>query len=140
MGPNSYSRSFPLGPNSYSQSLSELELVNGCSLSRIAHNGGGVAVAIAGEVDIASADAFTDELRSLLDGAEGQVTLDFQDCRFIDSIGIKALVALAQEQQARGRTLALSRLGGEPLRVLRLSGLLDSKLFATRSESPANPD
>lgn len=129
-----------MGPKSDSRWLSELELANGCSLSRIAHNGGGVAVAIAGEVDIASADAFTDELRSLLDGAEGQVTLDFQDCRFIDSIGIKALVALAQEQQARGRTLALSRLGGEPLRVLRLSGLLDSKLFATRSESPANPD
>jgi anti-anti-sigma factor len=99
-----------------------------------------VTVAIAGEVDIASAGAFTDELRSLLHGAEGQVTLDFQGCRFIDSTGIRALVALAREQRARGRTLALSRLGGEPLRVLRLSGLLDSKLFATRSESPANHD
>ena len=123
-----------------SRSLSEVELANGCSLSRIARNGGGVTVAIAGEVDIASADAFTDELRSFLAGAEGQVTLDFQDCRFIDSIGIRALVALAQEQRALGRTLALSGLGGEPLRVLQLSGLLDSKLFATRSESPANHD
>ena len=129
-----------MGPKSDSRSLSEVELANGCSLSRIAHNGGGVAVAIAGEVDIASADAFTDELRSLLHGAAGQVTLDFQDCRFIDSIGIKALVALAHEQRARGRTLALSGLGGEPLRVLRLSGLLDSKLFATHPESPPHHD
>jgi anti-sigma B factor antagonist len=129
-----------LAPKSDSRSLSDLELANGCSVSPVAHNGGGVTVAIAGEVDIASAGAFTDELRSFLDVAEEPVTLDFQDCRFIDSTGIRALVALAQEQRARGRALTLSRLGGEPLRVLRLSGLLDSKLFATRSESRANHD
>jgi len=39
------------------------------------------------------------------------------------------LVVLAQEQQARGRTLKLSGVTGEPERVLSLSGLLDSGLL-----------
>jgi anti-anti-sigma factor len=119
---------------SASQRLSGEEL-DGYSLSRIARNGGGVTLAISGEIDIASVDAFTDEVHSHLDGADGQVTLDLQNCLFIDSTGIRALVALAHEQRARGRTLELSGVTGEPLRVLGLSGLLDSGLFANDSES-----
>ncbi len=44
-------------------------------------------------------------------------------------------MVLAQEQQARGQTLKLSGVTGEPLRVLGLSGLLDSGLVARDGES-----
>jgi anti-anti-sigma factor len=124
---------------SASQRLSGGELGNGYSLSRIARNGGGVTLAISGEIDIANVDAFTDEVHSHFEGADGQMTLDLQDCLFIDSTGIRALVALAQEQRARGRTLKLSGVTGEPLRVLGLSGLLDSGLFANDGESSGRP-
>ena len=87
-------------------------------------------LAVSGEIDIASAEAFTDDARSLIDGGDGQVALDLENCVFIDSTGIRALIVLAQEQQARGRNLKLSGVTGEPRRVLGVSGLLESSLFA----------
>ena len=120
-----------MGPKSDSQQLPESELGNGYSLLRTARDGDGVTLAISGEIDIANAEAFTNEVNSLFEGADGQLTLDLQNCRFIDSAGIRALMVVAQEQRARARTLKLSGAGGEPLRVLELSGLLDSGLFAS---------
>ena len=110
-------------------------LGNGYALSREARNGEGVILAVSGEVDIANAEAFTDEARSLIDGEDGQVALDLENCVFIDSTGIRALVVLAQEQQARGRNLKLSGVTGEPRRVLEVSGLLESDLFCDEGES-----
>jgi anti-anti-sigma factor len=124
-----------LAPKSDSQPLSGGELGNGYSLSRMARNGAGITLALSGEIDIANADAFTAEVHSLIEDADGPVALDLQNCLFIDSIGIRALMVLAREQQARGRRLKLSRVTGEPLRVLGLSGLLDSGLFAKDGES-----
>jgi anti-sigma B factor antagonist len=106
-------------------------LADGYSLSQVAHNGDGVRLAISGELDIANAEAFTGEVYSLCEPVDGPVTIDFRKCVFIDSTGIRALMALAQEQQVQGRTLKLSGLTGEPARVLRLSGVLDSGLFAS---------
>ena len=103
---------------------------NGYLLVPTARNGHGVSLAISGEIDISNAETFTEEVRLLFNGGNGEMTLDLQHCAFIDSAGIRALVVLAQEQQARGRTLKLSGVTGEPERVLRLSGLLDSGLLA----------
>ena len=109
---------------------------NGYSLARIARNGDGpgVTLAISGEIDIANVEAFTNEVHSLVEGAAGQVDLDLQNCLFIDSTAIRALMVLAQEQQARGRKLKLSGVTGEPQRVLKVSGLLDSDLFANSDQ------
>ena len=113
------------------QPLSGREPGNGYSLVPTDRNGHGVILAISGEIDIANVQAFTDEVHSLLDGAFGPVTLDLKDCSFIDSAAIRALMILAKEQGARGRTLRLSGVTGEPLRVLKVAGLVDSRLFAT---------
>ena len=109
---------------------SKTALANGYSLSRTARNGDGVMLAISGEIDIATADAFIDEVHRL-NGVGGDVVLDFQNCLFIDSTGIRALVVLGEEQKAQGRRLKLSGVTGEPQRVLELTGLLDSDLFAS---------
>jgi anti-anti-sigma factor len=119
-----------LASKSGPQPLSRGELGNGYSLFSTADNGDGVTLAVCGEIDIANAEAFTGEARSVLEGADGQVILDLRDCTFIDSSGIRALVLLANEQQARGQTLKVSRVTGEPLRVLRLSGLLAAGLLS----------
>jgi anti-sigma B factor antagonist len=123
-----------LVPKSDSQPRSPGELEHGYSLSRIARNGDGVTLAISGEIDIANAEAFSAEVHALIEDASAQVTLDLEDCPFIDSTGIRALVVLAQEHQARGRRLKLSGVTGEPRRALGLTGLLDSGLFAGSSE------
>lgn len=117
-----------------SHPLSPGELGHGYSLSPIARGADGVTVAISGEIDIANAETFSAEVHSLIEGPDDQVTLDLKNCLFIDSTGIRALVVLAQEQQARGRRLKLSGVTGEPRRALGLVGLLDSGLFARSSE------
>jgi anti-anti-sigma factor len=119
----------PLARKSDSQPLSTDELGNGYSLARTAGKGDDVTLAVSGEIDIANAEAFTDEVNSLLGDADGQLILDLHNCLFIDSTGIRALMVMAQEQRAQGRKLKLSGTGGEPLRALELSGVLDSGLF-----------
>jgi anti-anti-sigma factor len=129
-----------LASKSYSQPPSGRELRNGYSLLPAPQNGGGITLAISGEIDLSNADAFTNEVQSLFNGADGEMTLDLRNCVFIDSAGIRALVVLAQEQRARGRTLKLSGVTGEPERVLRLSGLLDSGLLDERThQQPVAP-
>ena len=113
------------------------ELGTGYSLSRIARNGeDAFTLSVAGEVNIANAEAFKGQVHSLIEATGDQVILDLKDCRFIDSTGIRALIALAQEQQVQGRGLELSGVMGEPRRALELTGLLDSGLLGT---TPAEP-
>jgi anti-anti-sigma factor len=94
-------------------------------------------VAVSGEIDLANADAFIDEMRRLIEDAGGEVVLDLRDCLFIDSSGIRALMVLGQEREAQGGRLKLSGITGEPLRALELTGVLDSGLFARGPEGGA---
>ena len=71
-----------------------------------------------------------------LDGTKGEVVLSLENCGFIDSTGIRALIVLARELRTRGQTLVLSGLNGEPRRVLELTGLLDGRDFAIRDGAP----
>ena len=114
--------------------LTRSEQANGHSLSRIASADDGVILALTGEIDISNAEEFSDEVRTLVDGAPGEVVLSLQDCGFIDSTGIKTLIMLGRELRTRGQTLVLSGLNGEPRRVLELTGLLDGRDFAIRDE------
>lgn len=109
---------------------------NGPSLSRIASADNGVILAVAGEIDISSAEEFGDGVRSLIEGVEGEVVLSLQNCGFIDSSGIRALIMLARELQTRGQTLVLSGLNGGPRRVFEITGLLNGREFEIRAAAP----
>jgi anti-anti-sigma factor len=109
---------------------------NGHSLSRVHSADDGVVLAVAGEIDISNAEEFVDDVRSLIDGADGEVVLSLQSCGFIDSTGIRALIMLARELRTRNQTLVLSGLDGEPRRVLKLTGLLDGRDFEIRDTAP----
>ena len=120
--------------------LTRDERVNGLSLSRVSSGHDDVILAVAGEIDISNAEELVDGVRSLVDGAEGEVVLRLQDCGFIDSIGIKALIVLARELQTRGQTLVLSGLNGEPRRVFEITGLLRGRDFAIRDRAAASTE
>ena len=110
----------------------------GPSLSRLASADNGVILAVAGEIDISSAEGFGDEVRAQLEGVEGEVVLSLQNCDFIDSSGIRALIMLARELRTRGQTLVLSELDGGPRRVFEIAGLLDGREFEIRDAAPAS--
>ena len=109
---------------------------NGYSLSHLESAGSGVILAVGGEIDISSADEFSDQLRGLVDGAEGEVVLGFQDCGFIDSTGIRTLIRLGRELRTRGQTLVIAGLNGGPRRVFEITGLLDRRDFEIRKAGP----
>jgi anti-anti-sigma factor len=109
---------------------------NGYSLSRIASADNGVILAVGGEIDIATAEEFSNGVRTLAEGANGEVVLSFENCGFIDSAGLRALIMLARELRTRDKTLVLSGLNGSPRRVFEITGLLDGGDFEIRDGVP----
>jgi anti-anti-sigma factor len=116
--------------------LTRAEQVDGHSLSRIASAGNAVILAVKGEIDISSAEEFSDHARALTEDAEGEVVLSLENCGFIDSTGIRAVIGLARELRTRGQTLVVSGLNGQPRRVFELTGLLDRRDFEIRDGNP----
>jgi len=54
----------------------------------------GVVVAVAGEIDLATADDMVSQVAGHLAGSPATLTIDFAGVRFCDSAGINALVRL----------------------------------------------
>jgi anti-anti-sigma factor len=108
--------------------VTRVRQVNGVNGSTNGH----VTLAVAGEIDLSTAATFSDEVRALAGAGKGEIVLGFEDCRFIDSSGIRALIMLAREFRARGQTLVLSGLNGSPRRVLEITGLFDGPEFEIR--------
>ena len=86
-------------------------------------------VSLSGEIDIADAECLHGEVISLFEGADGQVVLDLRTAASSIPAGSGPRWSW-KEQQAEGERSTLSGVAGEPLRVLELSGLLHSGLFA----------
>jgi anti-sigma B factor antagonist len=83
------------------------------------------AVTVRGEVDLATASDLESFVRSALGEAPDGVVLDLAELTFIDSSGLRVLVALAKEAESRGTSLALHNLPRHAQRVLELTGLGD---------------
>jgi anti-sigma B factor antagonist len=81
-------------------------------------------VAVAGELDLASAPALDDTLRRLDPGCE-VVTLDLRALTFMDVAGLHAVVGARSLARATGRRLQILGPRGEGARVLELSGTRD---------------
>jgi anti-anti-sigma factor len=82
-------------------------------------------VMVRGEVDLATASELESLVRSALAEAPDGVVLDLAQLTFIDSSGLRALVALAKDAASRNSSLALRNLPRHAQRVLDLTGLGD---------------
>jgi anti-anti-sigma factor len=84
---------------------------------------GRTVVAFRGELDLASADRFSDAIREHLPG--GPVLIDLRELSFMGSSGIQALDALMRDAEREGWTFTIrSELQRPVERVLTLTGLL----------------
>ncbi len=83
------------------------------------------AVTVRGEVDLATATDLESVVRTALEEAPDGVVLDLAQLTFIDSSGLRALVALAKDAESLGTSLALRNLPRHAQRVLELTGLGD---------------
>jgi anti-anti-sigma factor len=69
---------------------------------------GGVELAVRGELDLATAEGFEERLGEAIEGADGTVVIDFSDCGFVDSVGVRALIRGGRRLDGSGRTLRVT--------------------------------
>jgi anti-sigma B factor antagonist len=93
-----------------------------CEIGSIAADGPRL-VKVHGEVDLATAPDLEATVRKVLDDAPRGVDLDLRDLTFIDSSGLRSLVAVSKDASARGVPLALRNVPRHAQRVLELTGL-----------------
>lgn len=77
-------------------------------------------IRVVGEIDLASANAVSTELMNGLAGANGVLALDLSEVSFIDSTGIRMLLAILRARP--GTRLDLSPVSPAVERVLTISG------------------
>jgi anti-anti-sigma factor len=83
----------------------------------------GVLVALAGELDLASAAKLEDELKHIEALRPELIVLDLQALSFMDSSGLRALLAADSRAREDGRRLVLVRGDERVQRVLRITRL-----------------
>jgi anti-sigma B factor antagonist len=84
---------------------------------------GGMRVRLSGELDIATAGRAEDELRRAEAGEPDVLAVDLAGLTFMDSTGLRLIVAAASRARAADRRLVVVR-GPDPVhRVLELTGL-----------------
>ncbi len=89
----------------------------------VEHPGERTVVAVAGELDIATADQLLAAMHEHL--PRGPVLLDLRGLRFIDSSGVRALSRLIRDAGAHGWTLGVGpSLSANVRQVLELTGLI----------------
>jgi anti-anti-sigma factor len=93
---------------------------------------------ITGDIDLANASALGAQLRSYAAETVGDVTLDCSAMTFIDSSGIKELVALFGVLRSQGRRLRMTGVRANCRTVLDVTGVSD--LVGSEDDSGADDD
>jgi len=83
----------------------------------------GPRVRLAGELDIATAPQADEELRHAESGGPDRLTLDLSSLSFMDSTGLRLVVAAEQRAQESGRQLYVTRGPEAVQRVFELTGV-----------------
>jgi anti-sigma B factor antagonist len=82
-------------------------------------------LAVAGEIDLATAPELRRALSEVLADGSNEVTVDLSAVVFIDATGIGALVAAAHQAQGAGRRLSLRAPSHQVRRILEVIDLED---------------
>ena len=83
----------------------------------------GVHVELSGELDLATAAKLEDELKRVERGGPALIILDLRPLEFMDSSGLRALLAADARAREDGRRLVLIRGDERVQRVLRITRL-----------------
>jgi anti-sigma B factor antagonist len=87
-------------------------------------------VSVGGEIDLGTAAELGDHLVTAMQDAGPDLVLDLADVSFMDSTGLKVLLAAHQRLQRVGGHLALAAAGRSVRRVLTVTGLDQTFLVA----------
>jgi anti-sigma B factor antagonist len=83
-----------------------------------------VVLCLHGELDLASAPLLTQEIENAgADGAAAMIVLDLKELQFIDSTGLRIVLAANERSQERGQEFALTRGSQQVQRLLSITGV-----------------
>lgn len=85
----------------------------------------GVAIAVQGELDIATAPKLLECFQSLFAKEPTDTVLDASRLAFVDSTGLSLLVTLHKRAEAEGKSLFILSPGPQLSRLLEVTGLSD---------------
>jgi anti-sigma B factor antagonist len=87
---------------------SEEENLKRFEVTRRPLSDGGVELLVSGELDLATAEGFEPLLLETIETSERTVAVDFANCSFVDSSGVRALIVAARKMEQSGRTLRIT--------------------------------
>jgi anti-anti-sigma factor len=108
--------------------------VHGFGLTIEELDGGAVRIGLRGELDLAHAYTFDEELRRVEAAQPACVILDLRDLEFLDSCGLARLLAARRRARKAGHRLLLVRGSAAVQRVFALSAV--NEVFEMVSEIP----
>jgi anti-sigma B factor antagonist len=82
-----------------------------------------IVLGLHGELDLLGAPLLQKEIESTEVGAKGIVVLDLQDLQFIDSAGLRVILAAHERAQSQGHELALTRGSEQVQRLFTIAGV-----------------
>ena len=80
-------------------------------------------LAVAGEIDMSTAESFYERARALIDGRTSMLVLDLGEVTFCDSLGVAALVRIYKYGMAKECRVRLVNLRSHVAHILEISGL-----------------
>jgi anti-sigma B factor antagonist len=86
---------------------------------------GDATVALAGELDMATAPLLESTLAAVVSQGPDEVVLDFTSLSFVDSSGVAVLVNTQHRLAEQGRTLSIKGAGPNAMKVFEIAGLVD---------------
>jgi anti-sigma B factor antagonist len=89
----------------------------------VTDDGDSTVVAVAGELDVATAPALREELYRVIDRGVTKICVDLADMDFIDSTGLGVLVGALKRVKEREGQLELRSLPPSAQRVFEITGL-----------------
>jgi anti-anti-sigma factor len=92
------------------------------SLSR-SDDAGTRVISAAGDLDLATADAFEQEIAAAVGSDARHVVADLSGLAFVDSAGISALVKARRVAEEYGRTFRVDKASGLVREVLEMTGV-----------------
>lgn len=101
------------------------------TLDRTEVEPGCVEVKVAGELDL----AVSDRLRGAIESCRGEVLIDLEACRFMDSSGVAVILAVRR----RGARVVVHGARGQVLRILELTGLTDEGVVCSDRDHVLRP-
>ena len=85
-------------------------------------NGNELTVRLSGELNTLTAPELSDLLKSELDGVQN-LTLDFAECDYVSSAGLRVLLATFKQMKAAKGSMNLANVGQSFMDVLQNTGL-----------------